>query len=94
LAEYPSQQNFVKHYQIADWLGQFTWKRPQQPLLQTGSGRQACLFVCVPAAVTCLMNVNFWNNLSVIPRVVRWTPCAMYRHFRRTLCHQRQKSTG
>jgi len=39
----------ITRYQITA----LTWNRPQQLLLQTGSGKQACF----PATVTCLIKV-------------------------------------
>jgi hypothetical protein len=32
---------------LLDWLGKLTRNLPQQPLLQTGSGKQACFSVAV-----------------------------------------------
>jgi hypothetical protein len=39
LDEKPSEH---RCYTLSDWLGKLIWSRPQQPLLQTRSGKQTC----------------------------------------------------
>jgi len=72
LAVKPSKHSWYTLHLLA-WLGKLTWNRPQQLLLQTGSGKQACL----PATVTCLMNLILEESQRNITSCLRnnTVPC-------------------
>jgi hypothetical protein len=67
---------------LPDWLGKLTWNRPQQLLVQTGSGKQAC---CPANVKYDKKNAWSWENLSATLRVVCLT--TLCQNCRRTAFH-------